>query len=253
VDAATPRVLAILVAHDGEYWLPETLAALAAQDHPCLDVLAVDNGSRDGSRALLVERLGEERVLVAERDLGFGAAVSMALDAARSQEPDFLLLLHDDCALEPGAVSALAGHLAADDRLAIVGAKLVDWDDPRRLQAVGGSVDITGRADSGLEPDELDQGQRDQVQRALYVSSAGMLVRRHVFDELGRFDRRYHLFRDDLDLCWRAWLAGWDVEVVPRAVARHRRGATNYQRLGQTAFLGPRYFSERNTLATRSS
>lgn len=240
VDGAAPRLLAILVAHDGAAWLPETLAALAAQEHPHLDVVAVDNGSRDGSRALLIEALGEARVLVAERDLGFGAAVSMALDAAREDEPDFLLLVHDDCALQPGAVATLAAHLAADERLAAVGPKLVDWDDARRLQAVGGSVDMTGRAESGLEPDELDQGQRDHVQRVLYVSTAGMLVRRRVFDELGRFDRRYHLFRDDLDLCWRAWLAGWDVEVVPQALARHRRGATNYQRLGQTAFLGPR-------------
>ncbi|MBW3658174.1 MAG: glycosyltransferase family 2 protein [Actinobacteria bacterium] len=250
MDAPLPRVLAILVAHDGAAWLEASLTALLAQDHPDLEVLAVDNGSTDGSRAILLEHLDEEDVLVAERDLGFGAAVSMALDASRAGEAEHVLFLHDDCVLAPDAVSQLAFHLAADDRLAVVGAKLVDWDDPRRLQSVGWSVDLTGRADSGLEADELDQGQRDQVHRALYVSTAAMLVRRSAFEELGRFDRRYHLFRDDLDLCWRAWLAGWDVEVVPAAVGRHQASASNYQRLGQTAFLGPRYFAERNTLAT---
>jgi GT2 family glycosyltransferase len=250
VDAPTAHVLAILVAHDGEQWLPDTLAALADQDHPALDVVAVDNGSTDGSRALLVEHLGEDRVLVAERDLGFGAAVSMALDAVGSEPSDLLLFVHDDCTLAPDVVSTLAAHVTADDRLAVAGIKLVDRDDPRRLQSVGGSVDLTGRVDTGLEPDEVDQGQRDHVQRALYVSSCGMMVRREVFDQLGRFDRRYHLFADDLDLCWRAWLAGWDVEVVPDAVGRHAAAASNYHRLGQTAFLGPRYFAERNTLAT---
>jgi hypothetical protein len=120
---------------------------------------------------------------------------------------------------------------------------------PDELQSVGFTIDTTGRADSGVDIGELDQGQRDQERRTLYVSTAGMLVRRSVFDELGRFDRRFHVFRDDLDLCWRAWSAGHDVEVVPSATGRHVAGAANYLRLGQTRFIGPRYFAERNTLA----
>ncbi|MDX1658062.1 MAG: glycosyltransferase family 2 protein [Nitriliruptorales bacterium] len=249
-DRPDGRVLAILVTRDGEQWLGDALAGLAAQDHPDLEIIAVDNGSEDGSRRVLIDELGPDRVLVAERDLGFGAAVSMALDAAPSEPGDLVLLVHDDLVLEPGTLSTLVRELSADDRLAIVGPKLVEYDSPARLQNVGMTVDLTGRAESGLESDELDQGQRDHRRRSLYVSTAGMLVDRSVFDELGRFDRRYHLFRDDLDLCWRAWLAGYDVEVVPEAVGRHVAAAANYERLGQTAFLGPRYFAERNTLAT---
>lgn len=243
-----PSVLAVLVATDGETWLSEVLAALEAQTYPDLDVIAVDNGSRDGSRELLLSRLPEDRVLVAERDLGFAGAVSMALDADPSG--DLVLLVHDDLALRPDAVAHLVDALTGDPRLAVVGPKLVDWHDPGRLQQVGWTVDVTGRADLGLEPDERDQGQRDEARRPLVVSTAGMLVRRDVFDALGRFDRRYHVFRDDLDLCWRAWLAGWEVEVVPAAAGRHVRAAAGYHRLGQSALLGPRYFAERNTLAT---
>jgi GT2 family glycosyltransferase len=244
------RVLAVLVVHDGEPWLARTLEALSDQTHEGLEVVAVDNASTDGSLALLVSHLGEDRVLVADRDLGFGAAVSMALDARAADDAPYVLLLHDDLALAPSAVGHLAVALDDDPRLAVVGPKLREWDDAGRLQSVGWTVDITGRADSGVDVGELDQGQRDVDRRALYVSTGGMLLRREVFDALGRFDRRYHLFRDDLDLCWRAWLAGHDVEVVPAAVAGHVAAATNYQRLGQTRFLGPRYFAERNTLAT---
>ncbi|MTV26003.1 glycosyltransferase family 2 protein [Nitriliruptoraceae bacterium ZYF776] len=254
VDLPAPTsdtpVLAVLVAHDGDPWLERTLAGLAAQTHEALEVLAVDNGSTDGSRALLRRHLAEDQVLIADRDLGFGAAVSMALDARASGAAPYVLLVHDDLELAPDAVSQLAVALDDDPRLAVAGPKLLDWDDERRLQSVGWTVDLTGRADSGVDEGELDQGQRDVDRRSLYVSSGGMLVRREAFDELGRFDRRYHLFRDDLDLCWRAWLAGHDVEVVPEAVGRHAASATTYQRLGQTRFIGPRYFAERNTLAT---
>jgi GT2 family glycosyltransferase len=249
-DSATPRVLVVLVAHDGAPWLPRTLAALDAQTHGHLEVVAVDNGSTDASRQLMLDHLGDDRVLVADRDLGFGAAVSMALDARVGDEAPYLLLLHDDAALDPDAIAHLVEAMEHDPNLAIVGPKLRSWDDPNLLQSVGWTVDLTGRADSGVDEGELDQGQRDQERRTLYVSTCGMLVRRDVFERLGRFDRRYHVFRDDLDLCWRAWLSGHDVEVVPAAVAQHVAGATNYLRLGQTRFLGPRYFSERNTLAT---
>ncbi len=241
-------VLAILVVHDGAEWLPACLDALAAQTYPHR-LIVVDNGSRDDSRDILLSRMDPDDLLVAERDLGFGAAVAMALDAA-GERPDWILLVHDDLVLEPNAIEALVTHAVADPRLAVVGTKLVDYDEPTRLAEVGMSVDITGRPDSGLEADELDQGQRDSAHEVLYVSTAGMFVRADAFDQLGRFDRRYHVFRDDLDLCWRAWLAGHTVEIAPRASGRHAAGASNYRRLGQTAFLGPRYFAERNTLAT---
>ncbi len=245
-----PSVLAVVVATDGASTLSRTLDSLAEQDHGDIRVVGVDNGSTDASRAILLEHLGPDNVLVADRDLGFGGAVGMALDAEVARGPEYVLLVHDDLALRPDAVSRLVDTMQGDDELAVVGCKLVEWDDPRRLQAVGMSVDVTGRADPGVEPDELDQGQRDHESRALYVSTAGMLVRRDRFEQLGRFDHRYHLFRDDLDLCWRAWLRGWSVEVVPQAIAVHEASASTYRRLGQTAFLGPRYFAERNTLAT---
>lgn len=247
VSVAT-RVLAVLVTHDGSRWLPATLDALEAQTHPNLDIVAVDNASNDGSRELLIDRLGTDRVLVADRDLGFGAAVSMALDA-RSSDAELVWLLHDDVAFLPDALSHLIAALNTDPRLAIVGPKLRDWSDGERLQSVGWTIDVSGRADSGVEPGELDQGQRDERRRTLYVSTAGMLIRRDVIDELERFDHRFHVFRDDLDLCWRAWLAGYEVEVVPEALGAHVAAAAEYVRLGQTRYLGPRYFAERNTLA----
>lgn len=246
--ATAPRVLAVLVSHDGAAWLPRCLDALTSQSYPELELLAVDNASADRSRELLIERLGTERVLVADRDLGFPAAVALALDAVPADRVDHVLLVHDDLALHDDAVAHLVAALEADPRLAAVGTKLQAWGGTRVLQSVGLTVDLAGRATTGVEPGELDQGQRDTDDRTLYVSTAGMLVRRAVLDEVGGLDRRFHAFRDDLDLCWRLWLAGYEVEVVTDAVGEHHGAAFLEDRSGQTRFHGSRFFAERNTL-----
>jgi len=259
VSPAGPRIVAVLVTHDGRPGLRRALTSVAAQTQPGIEVVAVDNASEDGTTELLVDLLGPDRVLLSDRDLGFPAAVDAALDLvdaadarvgrAGPGDDDLVLLLHDDLELERDAVERLVEALAEDDRVAIVGPKLRWADDPERLQSVGATIDLTGRVDDGIDPGELDQGQRDGDRRVLFVPTAGMLVRRRVFDELGRFDRRAHAFREDLDLCWRAAVAGHDVEVVPAAVARHAAIAAEHQRTGRVAELGPRYLAERNTLS----
>jgi GT2 family glycosyltransferase len=259
VSSAGPRIVAVLPTHDGAPTLRRAVASVAAQTQPGIELIAVDNASDDGTAALLVDLLGPDRVLVSDRDLGLGGAVDLALDAVDAQDArtgmrgrtddDLVLILHDDLELERDAVEQLVAALADDDRVAIVGPKLRWADDPSRLQSVGATIDLTGRVDDGIDPGELDQGQRDTDRRVLFVPTAGMLLRRRVFDELGRFDVRAHAFREDLDLCWRAAIAGHDVEVVPAAVGRHASLAAEHQRTGRVAELGPRYLAERNTLA----
>jgi GT2 family glycosyltransferase len=259
VSSVGPRIVAVLVTHDGATTLRRTVSAVAAQTQPGIELVAVDNASVDGSGALLIELLGPERVLLSDHDLGFPAALDLALDALDAQDlrmgrpapstDDLVLLLHDDLELERDAVERLVAALADDERVAVVGPKLRWADDPTRLQSVGATIDLTGRVDDGIDPGEIDQGQRDGDRRVLFVPTAGMLVRRRVLDELGRFDPRAHAFREDLDLCWRAAIAGHDVEVVPAAVGRHAALAAEHQRSGRVAELGPRYLAERNTLA----
>jgi hypothetical protein len=135
-------------------------------------------------------------------------------------------LLHDDCAPDPQALAALLRAASADPAAAVVGPKVVDWDDPRVLVEIGCTTDASGVRDTGLEPGELDQGQYGAVRKVLGVGTAGALVRRDVWDQLGGLDPELPLFRDDVDLGWRANAAGHRVLVVPQARVRHARAAT---------------------------
>ena len=221
-------VTAVLVSHDGDRWLPEVLAGLAAQTVRPRRVVAVDTGSTDRSPALLAAATGTtiDRVVALDRRTGYGAAVEagLAVESDADGGPSALLwLLHDDSAPEPGALAALVGHAADSPSAGLLGPKVVDWADPRWLVEVGLTTDRDGHRETGLDRREWDQGQHDGVRDVLAVGTAGALVRRDVWDDLGGLDPQLPVFRDDLDLGWRVNAAGHRVVVVPQARVRHVR------------------------------
>ncbi|WP_233646483.1 glycosyltransferase family 2 protein [Streptomyces sp. BSE6.1] len=263
-------VTAVLVAHDGARWLPDALAGLLGQERPVQYAVAADTGSADDSSRLVADALGDDRVLHLARRTGFGQAVEEAARTAPLLTPEdlpylkrpsgwdpvtrswrddaydlpelphgepvqWLWLLHDDCAPEPDALAQLLRvvdteyELGRDD-VAVVGPKLRGWYDRRQLLEVGVSIANSGRRWTGLDRREQDQGQHDHVRTVLSVSTAGMLIRRDVFERLGGFDRRLPLMRDDVDLCWRAHAAGMRVLVAPEAVVRHAEAASRERR-----------------------
>ncbi|WP_424892136.1 glycosyltransferase family 2 protein [Streptomyces sp. XH2] len=142
----------------------------------------------------------------------------------------WLWLLHDDCAPEPGALHELLRVADSEPGAAVLGPKLRGWYDRRQLLETGVSIARSGRRWTGIDRREQDQGQHDQIRTVLSVSTAGMLVRRDVFEQLGGFDPRLPLMRDDVDLCWRAHAAGHRVLVAPDAVLRHAEAAARERR-----------------------
>jgi GT2 family glycosyltransferase len=236
---ARPAVTAVLVAANGERWLPALLGGLAAQTRPPDRVVAVVTAGEDRSLDLLRDALGPQAVVEAPRAAGFGAAIDVGVDAAdraRSSVPGggdaWLWLLHDDCAPDPRALSALLDAAAGDPRAAVLGPKVRAWPAERRLCSAGLSITGTGRREAGVEPGELDQGQHDSVRPVLAVDSAGMLVRRPVWEALHGFDPHLPMFRDDVDFGWRANRAGHRVLVCPQAVVYHAEaGRTGQRRL----------------------
>jgi GT2 family glycosyltransferase len=180
-------VTAVLVSHDGERWLGAVLDGLAGQTRPVDRVVAVDTGSTDGGLRLLRERLGDDAVLPVPAALGFGEAVVRALaDLPPAPTEDWVWLLHDDSAPAPDALEQLLAVAAAQPSADILGPKLREWPSLRRLLEVGVTISGTGARETGLESGEYDQGQHDQVKDVLAVNTAGMLVRRSVFESSTR-------------------------------------------------------------------
>ena len=250
------RVTAVLVAHDGETWLPACLAALDAQSRAPDQLVLVDTGSTDASPALLAGHGATARVQAA-RDSGYGAAVAAGLAAAPPSPAGtdaptaWVWLLHDDCAPEPTALEELLRAAGATTGAGVLGPKVRDWDDPRVLVDIGLTVDHGGRRVTGLEARELDQGQHDSQRDVLAVGTAGALVRRATWDALGGTDPALPFFRDDVDLGWRTVLAGQRVLFVPTAVVLHARAVATGRRPAVAAPGPPRRADRRHAQHVR--
>ena len=264
-------VTAVIVAHDGANWLPQLADAVLGQTRPVQRVVAVDTGSRDRSGAVLAAKFGQPAVFGMDRATGYGVAVARALHhrAANTQIPrpaasggqqsfqggqpgdriEWLWLLHDDCEPAPDALEQLLRGTVETSTAAVLGPKLRDWSSRDVILEAGLTLDTATRRLTGIEPREVDQGQHDGDRDTLAVSSAGMLVRRDVWEQVGGFDPAMGLFMDDIDFCWRVHAAGYRVRVITDAIVYHAQAATKYKRpisLGRRA----RMLDRRNGLLT---
>ncbi|MBA2274852.1 MAG: glycosyltransferase family 2 protein [Actinobacteria bacterium] len=240
----------MVVTHDGRRWLGECLRSIDRQIYPVMDVVVVDDCSPAGPgeaplQSVAGAALGRRRhtVLRTPSTFGFGGAVNWALDRLRP-DAELLLFIHDDVALDPDSVELMVRRMCLDPGTAIVGPKVVSWDEPALLEEVGWSTDRFGHGYHGLEEGERDSGQRDRAREVFHVTSTCMLVRRTVFYRLNGWDTKMRAFCEDLDLCWRARLAGHSVEVAPAARVRHVAALTH--RFRRVPWGPTRYLLRRN-------
>lgn len=215
--AALPPVVAVVVASNPGPWFEEGLQSIAAQSYPNLETLVVDSGTEP-----VIERvrgvLPKAIVHRAEGAKGYGAAANMVSESVSGA--GFYLFLHDDVALEPDVVATLVEE-AFRSNAGILGPKIVDWSQPRRIRSVGMAVDKTGVQAPYAESGELDQEQHDRVRDVFALQSGCLLVRCDLFESVGGFDPEIDYLGDDVDICWRSHIVGARVMVVPDARVRH--------------------------------
>jgi GT2 family glycosyltransferase len=227
-DVVAPPVVAVVVTTGTGTGLEAALGSLAGQDYPALSVLVVDDASATDPTARIAASLPTAYVRRLPARVGFAAAANEALSTVEGST--FLLFCHDDVALDPDAVRVMVEE-AYRSNAAIVGPKLVDYEHPEILLEVGMAVDHYAVPFSAIEPGEIDQEQHDGVRDVFFVSSASLLVRADLFRELGGFDTQTSPGSDDIDLCWRARLAGARVLVAPASRVRHQHGVGDEERL----------------------
>ena len=217
---APPSVRVVIPAHEVGPWFDDVIAGIEGQDYPALSVSIVHDAGEAAVFARHDEDLPGLKLVAIDSDAGFGARVNAVANEATE---DLLLILHDDAALEPGAIAALVREfLRRQDPRSVVAAKLLDWSNPRLLMPSGFEADRFGATASLVRPGDFDQGQQDRGVDLFGTSTACLLLARKTFLSIGGFDDAMDWHAEAHDLAVRVRSIGGTITVAPAAIARHR-------------------------------
>lgn len=221
-QAAPPKVRVVLPTYEPGPWFDDVIESLAHQEYPALHVTVVHGEQGAATLPSQVSGLDDVTLVSSDGTASFGQMVNAVAEAA--DEP-LLLMVHDDVAMEPGAVSALVKEwLRRRDDATMVGAKLLHWTNERALMPSGFVADRFGMTENSVNAGDLDQGQQDRITDSFGTSTACLLISREFFVSLGGFDEVGAGFGEDHDLALRARSVGGSVVISSDARARHRSG-----------------------------
>jgi GT2 family glycosyltransferase len=207
---------------NGAAHLPACLDALAAQRQVSFRTIVVDNGSTDSSLALLARRDPPVEVIALPANLGYAGGCNVGLRRATTE---FVVILNNDTQVEPDWLGELLAALEQHPEAGMATPKVRLWDDRARLHTTGDEVRLNGIPDSrGVW--QVDEGQYDDQLYVFGASGVAPAYRRAMLDQIGLFDEDFWSYCEDVDLSWRAQLAGYRCVFAPRALLYHKVSAT---------------------------
>jgi N-acetylglucosaminyl-diphospho-decaprenol L-rhamnosyltransferase len=211
----------VIPTHNGYELLERALTALQSQTVP-VSIVVVDNGSSDGTPALVADRFPDVIVVRNDHNLGFGRAVNIGARAA-PDATQALVLVNNDCVCEPSFVEQICDPLGQPG-IGMVAGVLLQADAPGRIDSAGIELDTTLRSYDYLwnQPVEALDGAPDPVGPC----GGAAAYRFDSFREVGGFDEAFFAYWEDVDLALRLRLAGWGCALAPAARALHAHGQT---------------------------
>lgn len=210
----------VIVNWNGRHWLEQCLPALTQQTYPHFETVIVDNGSTDDSVEWLQQFGTGVRVLRQSKNLGFALANNIGIRATTSP---FIVTLNNDTRPAPGWLEALVTAVSHPNT-GMAAAAIRQWQQPHLLDSAGIEVDKAGIAWQRHINQPVSPSSQPEV--VFGPSAAAALYRREMLDEIGLFDEDFFAYYEDVDLAWRAQIAGWQCLYVPNALVDHWHSAT---------------------------
>jgi GT2 family glycosyltransferase len=217
-----PLVSVIIPNWNGAHHLPVCLDSLYRQSYVRFEVILVDNGSTDGSLALLERDYARVQVISLSENHGFAPACNIGMRAARGE---IVVLLNNDTEVDPGWLEALVSTFERHPEAGSVASKMLLFDRRDHIHTAGDYYRLDGiPGNRGVW--ERDEGQFDEEVPAFSACGGSAAYRRAMLDDVGLFDEAFYFSCEDVDLGWRAQLAGWPCIYTPQAIVYHKVSAT---------------------------
>ena len=207
---------------NGKELLQECFTALREQTLTDFEVLLIDNGSTDGSQDFTRTHFPEVQVVELGRNFGFTGACNKGWELSQGE---IVILLNNDTAVTPNWLQEIINAFARHPDVGMVASKMMLYDKRDHFHTTGDYYRIDGiPGNRGVW--QKDEGQYEQEEYVFSACGGSSAYRRSLLDEIGFLDDDFFFSCEDVDLGWRANLAGWKVLYVPTAVLYHKLKAT---------------------------
>ena len=223
------RIAIVILNWNGRRHLESFLPQVIAYSTPLADVVVADNASTDDSLPWLAASHPSVRILPLPKNYGFAKGYNEAL---KQLDHEFFLLLNSDVEVTPQWLEPMLEWLDSHPQTAACQPKIRMYAHKQSFEyagAAGGWLDHFGYPFARgriFDFCETDNGQYDDIAPIFWASGAAMLVRAKAFREVGMFDEFFFAHQEEIDLCWRLQLAGWNIMAVPQSVVYHVGGGT---------------------------
>jgi len=232
----TPRVSIIILNWNGLHLLSDCLSSVFAQTYKDFEVIVVDNGSTDGSQQWITKHYPQVSLVCLNENKGFCVGNNVGIMHSRGE---YIVLLNNDTKVEPGWLHPLVSAMDDDLTVAACDSKILYFDQPALIWTSGAEYAISGSV-TGRGHYQQDTGAYSVVTEVFAAVACSAIYRRTVLDQIGWLDEDFFAGYEDIDLSFRARLAGYRILNVPESRVYHKVSATHVFNSYDYVFRGQR-------------
>lgn len=217
----------IVVNLNGSNYIDKLLSSISKSNSSDYEIIVVDNGSEISeikSLERIVNRYDRAHLIKLHRNFGPAFARNIGVKNSTGKILSFLdndTLVHQNWLIE-------ANHyFRQHPKVGLIQCKLLLESNHNKIDYVGEYLGTNGFLVQTAKGGDVDNGQFNTPTKILAAKSAGMFIRRDVFESTGGFDDDYFIYVEETDLGWRTWLSGYEVHYLPSSIVFHHSGTSS--------------------------
>jgi GT2 family glycosyltransferase len=216
-----PLISLIIVNYNGKHHLEECLPTIFAQTYPNFEVILVDNGSADGSNEFIEAQYSQIKLVKLSENTGFCKGNNIGLTYAKGK---FITLLNNDTVTDQNWLKEIIKPMLRDEQVGLCASLMINYYNCDVVDTAGDGYDICG---VGYKIGEGEPVENHQQKKEVFGACAGAaLYRKSMIEKIGFFDEMFFAYGEDIDLSFRAKLAGYKCIYVPKAIVFHKVNQT---------------------------
>ncbi|MCU0423485.1 MAG: glycosyltransferase family 2 protein [Bacteroidia bacterium] len=235
-----PKVAVVIIHWNRRALLEQFLPALIKSTYSNVEIVLADNNSDDDSIAYVKETFPNITIVKNNKNYGYAGGYNQALKQVKA---DYYVLLNNDIEVTPGWIEPVIEYMVNNPDTAAAQPIMLDYQQKELFEyagAAGGFIDYLGYAFCKgriFESIEVYNPSESQTRNVFWATGACLFIKADVFHEAGGFDEHFFAHMEEIDLCWRLQLLGYQLAVVANAQVYHVGGGTLNKQSAQKTYL----------------